>query len=124
MPENCAPMVLFAYERIPQSVVALMPDNWGLGKSESGWMTREFFFEYVSNIFYPWIIKNAIPLPVILYVDGHKSHLTLHLSSFCSEKGIILISLYPNSTHLLQPMDVGVFKPFKNGWKKSVAQYK
>lgn len=101
-----------------------MPNGWGLGKSESGWMTGESFFEYVSNIFYPWIIKNNIPLPVIFYVDGHKSHLTLHVSDFCSEKGIILISLYPNSTHLIQPLDVGVFKALKNGWKKAVSKFR
>ncbi|XP_044754185.1 uncharacterized protein LOC123320469 [Coccinella septempunctata] len=118
------PMVMFAYERIPQSIVALMPDKWGLGKSESGWMTGESFFEYVSNIFHPWLIRNNIPLPVIFYVDGHKSHLTMHLSNFCSDNGIILISLFPNATHMLQPMDVGVFHPLKNGWKNAVARFR
>lgn len=115
---------MFAYERIPQSIVALMPEKWGLGKSESGWMTGESFFEYVSNIFHPWLIKNNIPLPVIFYVDGHKSHLTMHLSDFCSDNGIILISLFPNATHMLQPMDVGVFHPLKNGWKNAVARFR
>lgn len=101
-----------------------MPDNWGVGKSENGWMTSESFYEYVTNIFFPWILKNGIKLPVVLYVDGHKSHLTLSLSEFCRENGIILISLLPNSTHILQPLDVGVFHPLKSQWKLAVEKWR
>ncbi|KAL5493432.1 hypothetical protein EMCRGX_G014613 [Ephydatia muelleri] len=32
------------------------------------------------------------------------------------EKRILLVALYPNSTHLLQPLDVSVFKSLKNLW--------
>lgn len=35
-----------------------------------------------------------------------------------------MISLYPNSTHILQPADVAVFKPLKSGWKSSVRTWK
>ncbi|KAJ8962087.1 hypothetical protein NQ318_018038 [Aromia moschata] len=118
------PMIMFCYERIPPHISNLMPKGWAIGKSESGWMTGQTFYEFVSNIFYPWIISNNIPLPVILFVDGHTSHLTMELSSFCLEHDIELIALYPNATHILQPMDVAVFHPLKNGWKKSVQQYK
>uniref|UniRef100_A0A1B0D5R6 Uncharacterized protein n=2 Tax=Phlebotomus papatasi TaxID=29031 RepID=A0A1B0D5R6_PHLPP len=58
------------------------------------------------------------PLPVILYVDGHKSHLTLPLSEFCSSHGIEIIVLYPNSTHIIQPLDAGYFSPLKAAWAK------
>lgn len=40
------------------------------------------------------------------------------------EKKIELIALFPNSTHILQPMDVSVFHPLKNSWKTGVQQYK
>lgn len=75
------PMVVFKYERIPANIANLMPVGWGIGKSESGWMTGETFFEYVSNIMFNWILANNIPLPVVLFVDGHTSHLTLKLIS-------------------------------------------
>ncbi|KAL5460017.1 hypothetical protein EMCRGX_G033427 [Ephydatia muelleri] len=50
----------------------------------------------------------------IWYADGHKSHLSLEVAEFCTSKGILLVALYPNSTHLLQPLDVSVFKSLKN----------
>lgn len=52
-------------------------------------------------------------------MDGHTSHMTLTLSQFCSNNKIILVALYPNATHILQPMDVGFFKPLKQNWRNA-----
>lgn len=35
-----------------------------------------------------------------------------------------MIALYPNSTHILQPLDVGVFGPLKTEWRKMVEQFR
>jgi len=70
---------LYKYERIPAIIARSAPPGWGIGKSENGWMTAETFFEYISNIFQPFIIER----PVVVFLDGHKSHLSLHLSKFC-----------------------------------------
>ncbi|KAJ8876314.1 hypothetical protein PR048_020759 [Dryococelus australis] len=43
---------------------------------------------------------------------------------FCDEHGrFILVALLPNATHILQPMDVGVSRSLKNGWKKDVHEW-
>lgn len=118
------PMIMFNYERIPAHITNLMPQGWGIGKSESGWMTGQSFYEFVANIFYPWVITNNIQLPVVLFVDGHSSHLTMELSNFCIENRIELIALYPNATHILQPMDVAIFHPLKSAWRKGVQKFK
>lgn len=102
------PMVMFSFQRIPKNIVQSIPEDWGLGKTDNGWMTGESFYEYITNIFHVWLLKNDIPLPVILYVDGHSSHITMPLSDFCTKNGIILVALYPNATHILQPMDVAI----------------
>lgn len=78
-------------------------------------MTGQNFYKHITKVFYKWLLKKNIPLPVILFVDGHDSLLILlSLSEFCTEKGIIIIVLYPNATHILRPMDVLVFHPLKN----------
>lgn len=82
------------------------------------------FYEYMANIFTPLLHENNIPRPVVFFVDGHVSHLTLHVSQFCAENGIILICLVPNSTHITQPMDVAVFRPLKAAWKNSIEVFK
>ena len=114
------PFLLFWYERIPANIVNSLPSKWICGSTERGWMTAESFYKYISGQFYPWLIKNKIEFPVVLFVDGHSSHLTLELAQFCKEKKIELIALYPNATHILQPLDVAVFHPLKHSWKKVI----
>lgn len=119
--EICYPnMIIYHYKRIPQDIVNSVPPNWGVGHSDSGRMKSEVFYEYIEHIFHPFLIEKGIKLPVILLVDGHKSHLTYQLSQLCSDLNIILIALYPNSTRILQPADVAAFHPLKSSWKKGV----
>lgn len=101
-----------------------MPQNWAIGKSKNGWMTQETFYEYITNIFEPYLRKEKIPKPVILFMDGHSSHLSLHLTTFCIAHGIELIALLPNSSHLLQPMDVAVFHALKTIWRQEVMNFR
>lgn len=118
------PMLIFPYKRIPQAIAESVPENWGLGRSDSGWMTSQVFYEYISNHFLSYLKSNNIQRPVILFVDGHRSHLTKHVSQLCDDNGIILISLFPNTTHIMQPADVSVFRPLKAGWSTEVRNWK
>lgn len=118
------PFILFPYTRMPGHIVASVPDDWSIGKTESGWMTGEAFYEYVANCFLKWAHKNNVPFPLVIFLDGHKSHLTMHLHEFCVANKIILIALHPNATHLLQPCDVSVFGPLKAHWKNAAHSWK
>lgn len=122
---SAPPMTLYWYkEGIPENILKACPENYGLGNSETGWMTTETFYEYVANIFYPWLVKEGIEFPVILYFDGHASHVTVPIVNFCQEKKIEIICLYPNSTHILQPLDTSFFHPLKELYRKTVRKWK
>ena len=86
-------------------------------------MVSETFFEYIANGVHNWLNKNNIKRPVILFIDGHKSHMTMELIQFCNENRIILYALPPNTTHIMQPADVSVFKPLKSKWKTTVRDW-
>ncbi|XP_008558637.1 uncharacterized protein LOC103579109 [Microplitis demolitor] len=118
------PMILFPYKRVPRNIASSMPKDWAIGCSDSGSMTAETFYEYIVNVFHPWILKNKVELPVILYLDGHTSYLSYPLTKFCREKNIELIALYPNATHILQPMDVAIFRPLKAAWSTEVRDWR
>lgn len=47
----------------------------------------------VFVVFHKWLIQNSIPLPVLLFVDGHKSHLTLNLREFRSKNGKKIVTI-------------------------------
>lgn len=78
----------------------------------------------MCNIFLPWLQKENIPFPIILFMDGHSSHVSLPLSTFCSKNGIHLVAVFPNTTHLLQPLDVSVFHTMKTVWRQKVQEYR
>lgn len=119
----CPPLVIFPYLRPPRQLVDAMPENWVLGRSDSGWMKSDVFYEYIANDFNKWLLANNIRKPVILFIDGHRSHMTMAVSEFCEQNGIILYGLPPNTTHILQPADVSVFKPMKTEWKTTVRKW-
>lgn len=122
--EALEPMIVFPYKRIPRDITDSVPPGFAIGRSDSGWMVSETFFEYIANIFYPSLVESNVQFPVILLLDGHKSHINEQLYIFCKDKKILLFCLLPNATHILQPCDVSIFKPLKSAWKKSVHKFK
>ena len=93
------------------------PDDAVYGKSESGYVDSELFIKWMEKIF----LKFAVPeRPIILFIDGHKSHVTLDVIDMARNNDVILFCLPPHTTHALQPLDVAVFKSFKNHFSKAV----
>lgn len=117
------PLVVFPYVRHPYAVVKSMSTDWVLGESDFGWMKGDILYEYIANDFTKWVNENASKMPIILFIDGHKSPMTMPLSRFCEENGINLYALPPNTTHILQQADVSVFKPLKTGWKETAKKW-
>ena len=118
--KTLTPMVVFPFIRPNKAIIDSVPSGWFIGRSESGWMRSETFFEYIANGLNKWVTDNKIKRPILLLVDGHKSHLSIELSQFCDDNEIILYALPPNTTHIMQPADVSVFKPLKTYWKKTI----
>lgn len=118
------PMIIYPNKRLSAAISSKIPDDWGIGFSDNGWMKAEIFVQYIENIFHPHLQKTGIEFPVILFVDGHATHLTLQLSNLCRKLQIILIALYPNSTRILQPADVACFRPLKLLWKNSIMEWR
>jgi hypothetical protein len=51
--------------------------------------------------------------PNILIVDGHSTHVTLRVITLCGAWNAIMIRLVTHSSHLAQPLDLGVFGLFE-----------
>ena len=96
------PMILLDCKTAPkESRLDQIPKGWGIGNTKRGWMTAESFLCYISNVFLKWLKENNYVFPIVLYVDGHVSHIT---HKFCRQTQIELIVLYPNATHNIQPL--------------------
>ena len=101
------------YEKFPDALYSNTPTGWMNQDEFDIWI--RCFDEYVNSL--------NVPKPVILFLDGHSSHLGLEASKYCRSNNIILYCLLPNATHILQPFDVGIFSPLKDSWAAAVLSW-
>ena len=74
--------------------------------------------EWLTKIFEPQTMASGRPR--VLIVDGHDSHITIEFIRFCVKSSIRLYCLPPHTTHLLQPLDVGLFGPLQHAYSKAM----
>lgn len=118
------PMIIFPNKRLPQAVRDSVPTDWGYALTDNGWMKSETFLYYIEHVLHAYLVRTSVTLPIILFVDGHRTHLTYEVSQLCSNLKIILVALYPNATRILQPADVASFRPLKNLWRYGVLKWR
>ena len=56
-------------------------------------------------------------------MDGHNSHFSGEFFSYCNDHRIQLYCLPPHLTHIVQPLDVGLFSPLQNYYSQRVEDY-
>ena len=100
------------------------PRDTRYSMSDSGWMEGANFVEWFRNVFLPAVEDIRHTGPVVLFLDGHQSHTTLGLVEEARDKGIVRYTFPPHTTHLLQPLDVGVFGPLKHVWSQILKEFK
>ena len=118
------PFIIYPYERVPSSLIASFPSNNAtLAATKSGWMNSETFCLYMEAVAKEMKEQN-IKFPVLLFLDNHSSHATLEACETARKLGIEMVFLYPNSTFMLQPADVAVFRSLKSLWREENRQLK
>ena len=83
------------------------------GMSSKGWMDMSLFEKWFTGHFLRYAPSVR---PLLLLLDGHSSHYSPVAVKMAVEENIILFTLPPNTTHLSQPLDKGVFGPLKIAW--------
>ena len=85
------------------------PLNALYAKSLNGYMDEELFFSWFKF----FVAKTQHLGKRLLIIDGHGSHISLNVIDTARENNM-LYCLPPHTTHILQPLDVSVYKPLKN----------
>lgn len=89
------------------------PADWHFGVSENGWTSNTLGLHWLVHIFEPLTRREGVPRRRLLIADGHGSHIRAEFIAHCMENDIDLLIMPPHCSHLLQPLDVGVFSAFK-----------
>lgn len=78
-------------------------------------MDGELFLKWFRMVFLKHASKER---PLLLTMDNHESHITLALVEEARANNVELFCLPPHTTHLLQPLDVVMFRPLKKSFSE------
>ena len=93
--------------------------------SPKGWTDDELGYYWLTEIYDPYS-KQQLQHPAetrLLILDGHASHVNYKFCLYCKANNIQLYCLPPHSTHILQPLDVGLFSPLQREYSKAIEDY-
>ena len=89
--------------------------------TKSGWINSDLALQWLKRIVEPETAAAAAGGQYrLLLLDGHSCHLTMDFLNYCLEKRIILGFLPPHTTHMLQPLDVGIFGPLAIAYSRQL----
>lgn len=97
------------------------PNDCRYNCSPSGWMEAPQFLDWFVNCFIPATAK--LEGTKVLILDGHNSHISIDLIDLAVENNIEILCLPAHTSHVLQPLDVGVFKSVKQSWRYVLREF-
>ena len=111
---------IFRGKRLRSNYVLHCEDGAAMAMQTKAWMTATLFSHWISHFIRCLQSKGGISQGRrhLLILDGHNSHVTLEVVHKCREVGLDLVTLPSHTSHRLQPLDVGVFTPFKRYFKR------
>ena len=108
------PLVIFKAENLStQWIPDSIHGEWRFSCNSKGWTSNEHGVQWLRRCFEPATREKAKGEYRLLICDGHDSHITGEYIGHCMDNNIVLMILLPHSSHLTQPLDVGVFGALK-----------
>jgi hypothetical protein len=95
--------------------------HWAVSQKE--WTDSKIGYDWLTNVYDPISKAHCPGEPRLLILDGHVSHINYKFLTFCEANNIVVFCLPPHSTHLLQPLDVGLFAPLQLAYRKAIEDY-
>lgn len=105
---------------VPQMVEGAAPGTLGLANA-SGWMNTEAFDEVMTHFIQK--TGSSVENPTLLILDNYSSHIDINIIKKARENGITMLTLPPHTSHKLQPLDVGVFRPFNLYYNEAMKNF-
>ena len=110
------PMMIFkGLERFKEEwrPVGMGTEDWQWYTSPKGWTNDYLGYQWLTTLFQPSTIPLDPSQRRLLILDGHGSHIRADFLAYCMRHAMNVMVLPPHSSHLTQPLDVGIFRPLK-----------
>jgi hypothetical protein len=108
------PLIIYKGETLSSDWISTdHSEIWHFTNNSKGWTSIDKGEEWLRVCFEPRTREKAEGRWRLLICDGHDSHISAKFVRHCIDNNIVLLLLPPHSSHLLQPLDVGVFRSLK-----------
>ncbi len=103
------------------------PLDWDITHTPKHWSNEGTMVRYVENIIVPYVASTQALIkedkPALVIMDNFKGQITSAVTKILEENDIHVVLLPPNTTDLLQPMDLSVNKPAKDFLKRRFEEW-
>ncbi|BDA42739.1 probable Jerky protein homolog-like at N-terminal half [Coccomyxa sp. Obi] len=91
---------------------------------ESAYMTSDIFTMYMRDLLLPETAElRSNGKGILLLLDNFGAHLDPRVLQMAVDNGIHMLAFPPHSTHLLQPLDVGIMQPLKHLYTQAFSRW-
>lgn len=109
-----SPLIIFKGKTLSKCWLTNAPQHWMFSYNTEGWTSIEHCKKWITENFEPSTREKANRHPRLLIFDGHDSHTMVDIVLPCIQNQIHLALLPPHTSHLTQPLDIGVFSSLKS----------
>jgi hypothetical protein len=114
------PLVIFKGAAPQSTWFPVETPDYQYATSDNGWTTNRHGYHWLSTMFEPET-RPGTGIWRLLILDGHGSHTAISFLWFCKQHQIYLLFLPAHASHVLQPLDLGVFAPLKSRYRTQIA---
>ena len=106
------PMLIFPRVNCQEHFIRGAPVGT-IGKAtRSGWINESAFLDFLDHV--GDLTCSSRENKILVLLDNHETHISLSVIDKAREKGIVLLTIPPETSHKLQPWDKTVFVSFKS----------
>lgn len=115
------PMMIFPRVNFKSHMLKGAPPGTVGAAHISGWSNAEKFVEFLKHFIHH--VKCSAGNQILLLLDNHESHVSIEAITLAKKHGIVMFTFPPHTSHKLQPLDRGVFGPFKKYYSTACSNW-
>lgn len=116
---TCPPLIILSAKQALLRWFDAIEGDEHISVTDTGYINDTLAYQWIQ-LFHKWTIGRTIGRKRLVLCDRFGSHLTRQFVQFCEKNDIILFFLLSHTSHILQPLDVGVFSVYKHWHSEAV----
>ena len=120
------PMVIYKgtrHGRIATRQIRDHPQEMKYAMQPKAWFDKATMLDWVDEVLKPYIATAPVGIIPLLFLDSFKVHLLDSVANAIQGLSVELEIIPPGCTGLMQPIDIGINKPFKANMRKIYTEW-